>query len=1110
MSVSSPAHYFKNYQRRFFFLYGKVHDRFCLSTLELTDIDELLHRHLKSLGYRRIIYYKGGREKINFLDVESKNLSTLRNDQKDGTNKKNSRIRVCAGPLGQRKMLPHNAGSYATGGNSFHAEELHLGGMTDVDAVLLLDYCMCDSSCKTAVIFRDGLDFIAHTDRNAVRRMAGNLAQWIALDPVMNENICIFLFPSMDAEKLREFFRYYPEWNYLYNMMFDKNNQPSHGMIPLGPPHMDEVENLIHYWRIKYSQQPEWSRLKQIVLAETRMLRSKGDGLGDMVNKLKNSPVGREKKFTDALGQREGMPALEKLRSMPGMEKALERVEILLALQKERMQCRAESYKNDDTCVDAVSRLLPAAPSAGKKPGLHTVLIGNPGTGKTTLANLLSEIYQEAGLLELGHTVGVTRADLVAGYVGQTAIKTSERIADAMGGVLFIDEAYSLVEGGDNDFGKEAVTTVMEAMSAHEGEFAVILAGYPGNMNEFLNSNPGLRRRFGESNIINIPDYSPPVLRQIFEQKLADPAFFQDGMQRFLDKELQEMLPAFFVNWHAARDPNTFGNAGDVETLIKEMDGCRVRRVNSGDNSVEQRYTFTADDIPASCRKHLQPVAETFEAVMDDLNRLVGLRRVKEMVATLLNRMKIEKIRKKDKKISPGHYVFVGNPGTGKTTVARKMGEMFRLLGVLERGHVVEVGRSDLVGGYQGHSARQTRERLQEALDGVLFIDEAYRLLLDDRDTFGQEAYGELLQFMEDHRSRISIIVAGYPEPMQRFLHNNPGLSSRFTQTIEFDNYSAPEMMEIFKLMAGQDGFTLDTEVEEKLGALFSRWEDGADEHFGNARDVRKLFEAMCNRQGNRLALVEDLKPDEPSLYRLEPADLPADAVPKESKRPQRPMETSFIPLSASLLIKNYPQPAKGTHLAVSKPHTLVEQALLFLEVDAEGEEACGSGFLISPTGLAITCQHVVEGASAVRARVCAGGRQTWHSCNVLKVVEGVDIALLQLEGDGFPAVVLADPTRCLAKGHGVGVLSYPLGERLAADAAYTEGIVNSLRQGEHGELVQISALVYPGSSGGPVFSLEDGHVLGLLLGAYKHPEGRGINFFRPVSYAWKEFFGLE
>ncbi|GEM_PF-7034977 len=239
------------------------------------------------------------------------------------------------------------------------------------------------------------------------------------------------------------------------------------------------------------------------------------------------------------------------------------------------------------------------------------------------------------------------------------------------------------------------------------------------------------------------------------------------------------------------------------------------------------------------------------------LQKMIGLASVKEEIETTAQMLRAQEIRKRDGLPTPGsslHLVFTGNPGTGKTVVARLVSQVYKELGVLKKGHLVEVGRSQLVGEYIGHTARATKQALKDAEDGVLFIDEAYSLTQSgSKNDFGAEAISELIQGMENNRGRVAVIVAGYREEMRDFLKSNPGLGSRFKTIINFDDYSSDELFRIFQLNCKQDCYDLDNGGFEKAKAVIQQMHKSRDGHFGNGREIRNLFEDCVRQNALRL-----------------------------------------------------------------------------------------------------------------------------------------------------------------------------------------------------------------------------------------------------------------
>ena len=266
------------------------------------------------------------------------------------------------------------------------------------------------------------------------------------------------------------------------------------------------------------------------------------------------------------------------------------------------------------------------------------------------------------------------------------------------------------------------------------------------------------------------------------------------------------------------------------------------------------------------------PPPEKIEDLLSELDSYIGLQVVKDEVHDLINMVQIYKLRQQHDLPTTDmslHMVFTGNPGTGKTMMARMMARIYRSLGILSKGQLVEVDRSGLVAGYVGQTALKTRKVIEKAMGGVLFIDEAYALNGRSENDFGQEAIDTILKAMEDHRDDLVVIVAGYTELMDKFIHSNPGLESRFNRFLLFEDYTAEEMFDIFKMRCGK-GYVLAPEAEPLVRDYIA--EESADSSFGNARGVRNLFEHILVAQNNRLAKLETVTRDD--LMTITPDDV--------------------------------------------------------------------------------------------------------------------------------------------------------------------------------------------------------------------------------------------
>lgn len=506
------------------------------------------------------------------------------------------------------------------------------------------------------------------------------------------------------------------------------------------------------------------------------------------------------------------------------------------------------------------------------KVSLHSVFTGNPGTGKTTIVKMLGKIYNKMGLLTKGHVLEVDRSVLVGEYIGQTAPKVKKAIEDARGGILFIDEAYSLSRSGEDskDFGKEVIEILLKEMSDGPGDIAIIVAGYPKEMDTFIESNPGLKSRFSE--YFHFEDYLPEEMHQIA-------VFAANNKQVTIAPDADAYLKEQLTEAYRKRD-KSFGNARFVHGLIEEAKqnmGVRIMKAGNLEAITKEDLSIiTLADFKqvfsGSDRKklNLNVNEKDLQLALAELNELTGMDNIKNDLNELVKLIKFYNEIGKDvvNKFSL-HSVFTGNPGTGKTTLARTIAKVYKALGLLERGHIVEVDREGLVAGYVGQTAIKTQEKIEAAMGGILFIDEAYALSEGGGQDFGKEAIEVILKRMEDQRGKFGVIVAGYPDNMHKFIEMNPGLKSRFDKTFQFYDYTAEQLLVIADVLLRKEGLTMAPDAKEHLNKYFMTIYEKRDKFFGNARTVRQTVGEVVMKQNLRLASVPAAQRTQEALGQL-------------------------------------------------------------------------------------------------------------------------------------------------------------------------------------------------------------------------------------------------
>lgn len=476
---------------------------------------------------------------------------------------------------------------------------------------------------------------------------------------------------------------------------------------------------------------------------------------------------------------------------------------------------------------------------------IHMCFLGNPGCGKTEVARYIAGILYENKILPTKKVIEVDRSGLVSEYFGATAEKTRSVIIRAMGGVLFVDEAYALGNnadtGGITDYGREAIDTLVKAMEDHRGEFCVIFAGYRNEMQKMLSINPGLKSRIQFT--LDFPNYTREELKEIAMLMLKKRKYTIDeaALNRLLD-----------ITDVRRKDPN-FANAREIRNILDQVIMCQnLRCAGTEDTEIGiidvNKYIQDAKiNLPTSSAGTAKKILTGEE----ELDQLIGLSVVKRMVR------KIKAYAKRNQGLADFnlHMCFYGNPGTGKTEVARILSRILYDAGVLDEAKLVEMDAHGLIGKYVGETAPKTLAKINDAMGGVLFIDEAYSLaggttVNGSAASYGEEAIAVLLKEMEDHRGQFCTILAGYRDEMVKMISTNPGLESRIQFTLEFPDSTREELGLIAGSFLEKKRYCIDNAALDRLLDVMEYFRNRPN--FANARTVRNVLDQVIMNQNLR------------------------------------------------------------------------------------------------------------------------------------------------------------------------------------------------------------------------------------------------------------------
>lgn len=732
--------------------------------------------------------------------------------------------------------------------------------------------------------------------------------------------------------------------------------------------------------------------------------------------------------------------------------------------------------------VDQAMRLK----KQGKAVRMHMEFVGPPGTGKTTTARVIGQDLRDLGLLSKGHFVEVKKADLIGEYVGESEAKTQAICEKALGGVLYIDEAYTLVGGGGSHdtgsdiYGQDALEVIMTYMEDHYDDLVVIMAGYPDEMEAMKLANRGLPSRFNKKGKISFNEYPPEVLFTIGKKRLAiesTPAF---------DDKLSSIIKFKF----SRRNVRDWGNAREVIALTDSILNEYLKEGGTGGLDVEH--------IPAEELAWVDTAHMSEETIMEPLNGIIGLEDVRKNIKDLMYEVWLSHIRAQG--VDGGDYgsdinlafAFVGKAGSGKTTVARLMGQVLKNIGILENGKVETVGADKLIQGVVGETEKAVQRMFEDNVGKVVFIDEAYQL--------DEKVVNKITELLTDanFKGRIALILAGYPERMSRLISMNSGLASRIADhLIDFPDYTVDELWLILLSMMNQrrlsfsDQSASETRVKAWLGSLPN------SDKYANGRKCEALLKEMNRGCARRLMNGQDGA--DPYIFLPEDIPAPLNGVTELPPQPSPAIQHFSMDLSREAETRR-----------VSNPQELSSAVGI-----VEAGQGCGTGFLISlESRLVMTCCHVIEndcGHLSFRVNGLGGNpipaTPVWYS-------RRDDMAILQLETlpegamfldiypNGEPTVPSLTP---------IILCGFPYGESISRNLMINRGEINNYEKGkqlEDGRRMDIYFSAVPathGNSGGPVLLSDTLQVIGLLQGGLKEIGPVGVRIIADIAPIYRD-----
>lgn len=1100
------------------------HDIYCTHGLEILSYEEMLYRCLKEDKYERIVFFKNNGDgfisecfdefsRLSFLNpMKAKELFDC-----DHVEESKKKI-IKALDVGEQASLFSNQQQQKTKAYKKIKDYATFVGVLKTN----IKNCIEDEKMKTAIIFPSEMKKYFNNQTSKENHSNIDLYFQYLDEHKANGNIIAFTF-----DNLGDFAKFGSECDDAFPI-FKKIGTDSHGINYLEKEHdyvklyremfgdslhlflepsVDEISNLIQRFVLKNHFDLSYQDIEIIAtvlkedmnkkIKEERFIKEFSLNPHQPLSSIQNQLLQKENQSSKQIQENyqnlkkyiqhyKEHNTIDDVHQMVGIESFLEHIDQIKKSYAKIQRKEVKLHDNDLTRLGQINEEdeLPIS----FKLSLNTVFLGNPGTGKTTLARIYGRILKEMGILKSGHCNEVSKSSLKGEYVGQSIAKMNQAIQNSEGGVLFIDEFYTFSkkskENVNADYDQEIVETILTAAVNPNIHVVFVLAGYEKQTLDVLQSYEGLESRF--PSYIRLKDYSSEDMYHIVRDWIKE-------KNLHMSSDFENNLLDFISNWRDDRYSHPTKEWANVRTLSNEFFQPLC------DHS---QGTLTRENIPQELKKYDCPHSDYQQTVYNQLDHLIGLNNIKKELKAIIETISVidQNIRLK---YFQYNYIFAGNPGVGKTMVAGLLGKIAASHHIIECGRTIQIHLENYLG--HANASELLVDDLNKCIGNVAFIDEAYRIdpqrqLRSDV----RELYDALMKFMEDHKGELFIIMAGYYQEMKNFLEGNPGMPSRVSKEnfIVFDDYSTDELLQILEMYLKSDHIAYEPAVIEASRKKIDLARQNNPKNFGNARYVRDCIKEYLKNMSVRIH-------QDPTQERiLKKEDV---ALPKQVK--EKP-NNDHIKYAVMVNELNRDSDVRIYQDDKDAFHEYYSRALLLLEVETEnGSQATGTGFLVSASGLALTCAHVVNDATSITAvlkiKGRIGGEISRHQCQIVKMDENLDIALIQLEGDHFPTMKLASEDYRMKRGDPFVLFGYPMGTIIKGDYTAFEGTIASVGQNDgYGEICFINGEAKHGNSGGCVVSKDTGEVIGILTGAINGQDKAidTIRYIRPIYYFWQNF----